>query len=155
AALQDWRSAGWPVEWPARCFLALAFVAHFFTVALVAALPVALAILAWPSRWLAGILAVMLSRMATLGVILDSIVFHLFRFHLNGMVWSLIREGNLGQELPLSPRTWFVAGLLVAVVLAGEIGLAIGTWRFVQKPHSGGVKLGLGLVLAAAACQLV
>src|SRR5262249_54302403 len=78
AALQDWRSAGWPVEWPARCFLALAFVAHFFTVALVAALPVALAILAWPSRWLAGILAVMLSSMTTLVIILDSIVFHLF-----------------------------------------------------------------------------
>ena len=155
AALRDWQSAGWPMEWLARFFLVLAFVGHFFTIALAAGLPVALAVLAWPSRWLAGILAVVLSSVTTLLVIVDSIVFHLFRFHLNGMVWSLIREGNLSQELPLSARTWFVAGLLVVVVLAAEIALARGTWRWVQKPRTSGVKLALGLVVAALATHLV
>ena len=155
AALRDWQSAGWPVEWPARFFLVLAFVGHFFTLALASELPVVLAVLAWPSRWLAGVLAVVLSSLATLVVVVDSIVFHLFRFHLNGMVWSLIRQGNITQELPLSSRTWVVAGVLVVVVLAVEIGLALLAWRWVQKPRRSGPWLAAGLVAAAVAIHLV
>lgn len=155
AAFRDWQSAGWPADWPARFFLVLAFVGHFFTVALVLAVPIALLILAWPSRWLAGVLGVLLSGVVALGVVVDSIVFQLYRFHLNGMVWSLIREGNLTQELPLSSHTWFIAGLLVALIFAAEVGLALLAWWWVQKPRTSGPKHAVGLVFAAVAIHLV
>lgn len=156
-SLRHWQSAGWPAEWPARCFLVLGFVGNSFTIAVAVAVPVLLAILASRSRWLAGILAVLLFTVTTLLVILDSIVFHLFRFHLNGMVWSLVKEGNLTQELPLSTWTWFVACLLVLVVLGAEIGVAQITWRWVQKPRasSPGFKLALGLFTAVLSMHMV
>ena len=157
ASLRHWQSAGWPGEWPARFFLVLGFVGNSFTIAVAAAGPVLLAILAWPSRWLAAILAVLLFTVTTLLVILDSIVFHLFRFHLNGMVWSLVKEGNLRQELPLSSWTWFVACLLVLVVLGAEIGVARIAWRWVQKPRTrnAGLKLALGLLTAVLSMHMV
>ena len=154
AALRDWQSAGWPAEWPARFFLVLAFVGNSFTLALVPGIPLALAVLVWPSRWLAGLLAVVLSSVVVLTVIVDSIVFSLFRFHLNGMVWSLIRQGNLSQELPLSSHTWLVAWMLVGVVLAAEAGLAWLAWRWVQQPRASGSKVALGLVAAVLATHL-
>ena len=155
AALRDWQSAGWPAEWPARFFLVLAFVGNSFTLALVPGIPLALAVLVWPSRWLAGLLAVVLSSLVVLTVIVDSIVFSLFRFHLNGMVWSLIRQGNLSQELPLSSHTWLVAWMLVGVVLTAETGLAWLAWRRVQQPRASGRKVALGLVAAVLATHLV
>jgi membrane-anchored protein YejM (alkaline phosphatase superfamily) len=153
-AARDWQSAGWPAEWPARCFLVICFLGHFFTWAAVAALPVSVAVLLWPSRLLAGVLAVILSGLATLLVIVDSVVFHLYRFHLNGMVWSLVSHGNVTQELPLSPQTWSIAGLLVVMVLIAEIGLTQLAWYWTKRARLSGPKVAAVFVLAVVVTQL-
>ena len=153
-AMRDWQSAGWPSEWLARFFLLLAFVGHFFSIALALNVPAAVAALLWPSRWLAGILAVVLSSLGALIVLVDSIVFHLFRFHLNGMVWSLIRQGDISQELPLSPQTWLIAAFLVAVECrrGNRVGSASRPLGAAGAP--GRLVVGLMLVGTAVTTQL-
>ena len=139
--------SGWPETWPARVFLLVAWVGHFATVAAVTGLVAVLFGLAWPNRrWMTG-LAVGLFGLVVVAVIVDSIVFKLYRFHLNGMVWSLLWNGQITDILPLSANTWTIAGLIVILTLLGEAVLARGVWRWVR----GGTRFGKSIVWAVVA----
>lgn len=119
------RLVDWPAETAARIFLAVATLAAFTTLGLLLGGVLALVALVWPNRWAVGGAGLALASLFVLGVIVDSIVFTLYRFHLNGMVLSLIRNGGITEILPLSFNTRAIALALAAGVLAVEAGVAV------------------------------
>lgn len=65
--------------------------------------------------------------------LIDTIVFCLFRFHLNGMVWSLVVNGWLDQILPLSLWTWALGLILPLWAFGLELWLGVWIWRWVSR----------------------
>jgi membrane-anchored protein YejM (alkaline phosphatase superfamily) len=155
AGWRYWEIAGWPELVPARLFLVLAFVGHFLTVSFACVLPALLAAALGSNRRLTTGLAVALGTVAVAVIIVDSIVFSLYRFHLNGMVWSLIRNGHLGEILPLSSRTWAIGGILGVLALGAECGLAWGTSRWLAAPARRGIWVAAAAIVVIAAGHVV
>lgn len=54
-------------------------------------------------------------------IFINAKVFELYRFHLNGMVVSLITSGEATQILPLAAATWLSLLLSVTALLLAEI----------------------------------
>ena len=108
--------AGRPDTAIAKLFLPLAWIGHFTTVALAGVLPAALLALIWPRRALVVPLAIAASGFILVATALDAAVFHLYRFHLNGMVWSLIVNGGLTEILPLTVTTWLLVQVSLVTV---------------------------------------
>lgn len=91
-------------------------------------------------------------------VAIDLRVFALYRFHLDGVVASLLLSGVAGEILPFSRNTWLAAAAAGAALGAGEALLAAATWRLVRRrTRLHGAKVGAGLallVLAASALHV-
>jgi len=107
----------WPADWDGRLFVLLMAASHHGLMALSCCLP------GWAClRWrrlqpLAVPLVVALSGAWLLLVVVDARVYQLFDFHLNGLVWALLLQGGLIQQLGLPKAAWFV----VVAVLAGVV----------------------------------
>lgn len=157
AGWRYWTMIGWPESFPAQAYLVIAAVGHFLTVAMVAVVPALVAGMPWPCRRIVGSLLIAVGTLVIVGIIVDSIVFSLYRFHLNGMVWSLIVNGHIGEILPLSAGTWTMAGLFVLLALAAQCGLAWASWRWIGAPNRQGrwvALAGVGVVVAGHAFHL-
>jgi hypothetical protein len=142
--------AGWPEDGWARLFLVVASLGQFTLLALVPMPLLAVLVLIWPRPRVTFGVGVLVSSLLVLALAVDGVVYNLYRFHLNGMVWSLISEGGMFEILPISVNTWAVVGLLVVAVFGLEVLVAWGTWRWVVVPRRGGwhvtgVILGLNL----------
>lgn len=143
-----------PGEAPAWLFLALMLVGHFAALAAAVGLVVVLATLARPRRRLATALGVALGSLLLLGLVVDSVVFTLYRFHLNGMVWSLIVNGGITEILPLSGNTLVTTMGIVIVVLLAEAGAAVWAWKRVKTETRWGKYLAVGVAAVMVAGQL-
>ncbi|TAL15876.1 DUF3413 domain-containing protein [bacterium] len=109
----------------ARLFIALALPGHGFSLALLASGPAALLNLFFPNRKAVTSLGILSALALAFTVLVDTAVFKLYRFHLNGMVWELLTGGAAEEVLPLSAKTLlFSATVLVAT---GAV-LAFGAW---------------------------
>lgn len=109
----------YPQEIIAQIFIPLAFIGHYSSISLI------LFLFVIPFS-LIGIrstktFAFILFSISTLVLIVDSVVFSLYRFHLNGMVWSLIVNGGITEILPLSLKTYLVFGAIIFVIVASEL----------------------------------
>jgi membrane-anchored protein YejM (alkaline phosphatase superfamily) len=149
------RLVDWPGEAPAQVFLVLAVLGQFSLLALAPWVIIAGVALVWPNRWAVAATGILVSGLLLLGILVDSVVFTLFRFHLNGMVWSLIRNGGITEILPLSVNTWATAVGLAALVLIAEVGAALWATRRTRAWDSWSKYLGWGGALVLAAGQLL
>lgn len=123
-ALLYLRTANIGNDLPTRLFLMLSFPAHFVTLALVPlALLLVLVIFQQNSRFLTTT-SVLLGTAALTILVVDTAVYSLYRFHLNGMVWNLITSGVASEVLSLTRATWVTFLGLVAVILAAETAIA-------------------------------
>ncbi|MES2142125.1 MAG: DUF3413 domain-containing protein [Pseudomonadota bacterium] len=64
---------------------------------------------------------------------LDTFVFSQYRFHLNGVIWSLVTSGQTNEFFDLSWLEWLSIGLLSAFLLTLEIGLALFVWKKLRE----------------------
>lgn len=135
-----------PEPWDARAFLVLAFVGHYATLLALPLLAVVVLALLWPRRGAVEAAAVAVAAATVLVLLVDTVVFAQYRFHINGMVVGLLLSGAAGDIFAFSGLMWALAGLGLAVVLAAEWGLG----RLVRRWVLGGAGRGLGPLLAAA-----
>jgi len=145
-----------PLEWPARGFLTLAAPGHALSLALLPALVAVLVALVWPRRGAVGTVLVAAGSLLAGLVAVDTVVFRLYRFHLNAMVWNLLTGGAAGGLLPLSQSTWLWGGVQIAGLVLANLALAALAWRWVRgKPRRAGGWVGLVAVLVLAAGHLL
>jgi membrane-anchored protein YejM (alkaline phosphatase superfamily) len=131
----------------AQLFLSLSYPGHYFSLAMYVSPFIAAGILAYPRRRFVFGLAIFLELTLVLIIILDSLVFAQYRFHLNGMVWNLITSGAAGDVLPVTGILWLVLFLAIVIIAFCEWLLAVISWRWVLKErrHYG---IGLGALIA-------
>lgn len=115
----------------ARLFLGISYPGHFFSLALFAFPLIAAAIAIRPSRRFVFALSVILETVLILTVIVDSMVFAQYRFHLNGMIWNLLTSGAVKDILPLTGMIWLTMALAIAVIAFFEWIIARISWHWV------------------------
>lgn len=133
----------WPQALPAQIFILLSVPGHFISLAMVPVLVLSLLLVLIPRRGPLFLLAILLCSLIIFTIVVDTFVFQLFRFHLNGMVWSLITNGGIEEILPLSWVTWLVGILVILFVIGLEIGLALAVNRWIETPVRHGKKIAL------------
>lgn len=90
----------------------------------------------YPRKWFAYAVGIILASAMGLFLIVDSIVYHLYHYHLAGVVWHIIRAGVATQVLALSWIEYAALAVIALVVLLFEFGLALLMWWWFQrKPY--------------------
>ncbi len=99
-----------------------AMLAHF------TALAALLAVVPWlmtrfgVRRAIATASAVSIFGTLLLVVIVDAMVYALYKFHLNSMVWFLLTQGAAMETLSFSSQTWFTAIAIALLLYAIQLG---------------------------------
>ncbi len=108
---------------------------------------VALIGLCFRRRWLGFAVGSVVAALLALLLVTDAIVYHLYHYHLAGVVWRIIRAGVATQVLELSWVEWMLAAIIYAALLLLEIGLCFLVWRWIRrKPKRHGGLVGILLV---------
>jgi membrane-anchored protein YejM (alkaline phosphatase superfamily) len=141
--------SGCQASWSTIVFLTLTSIQHFLMVAWIPLPFIALAVLflPWP-KFISG-LAVLLGVLLVALLAVDTVVLSLFRFHLNGMVWSLLVNGGVEDIITLSRDTYFVAGAGAVVISLAQVAAACAAWRWVRSPRRLGKFVVAGFLLLA------
>jgi len=126
-------TARWPETARGLVFLVLALPGHYALLAFLPWLPLALLALLLPRRAVVVGAALTAYVVLVMVVIVDTQVFALYRFHLNGMVVNLLTGGAAGQQLPISWATFAMAGAILVALALGEWWLAQAVWRWVAR----------------------
>ncbi|MDH5257510.1 MAG: DUF3413 domain-containing protein [Gammaproteobacteria bacterium] len=137
----------WPDTFLSQLFVSLSYPGHFLTMSMSVILVSGLLTLILPRlRWIKGIsIALMTLVIVILGI--DSVVFELYRFHLNGMVWSLIINGGIFEILPISWLSWFFVALGIGLVIYVEIKIAHFISSWLETDYEYGYKVSIAAVL--------
>lgn len=135
----------------ALVFALLSVAGHGFFLSLLFSVPSAALVLAGRGRGAVTASAVFSYSVLHVLLAVDSSVYRLYRFHLNGMVWELITGGALGSIIPLEGPLLMAVIALPPAVLLLSWGAARAAWRL--KNSRGMLKpaLAAGLVCLAAA----
>ncbi|WP_162605046.1 DUF3413 domain-containing protein [Geomonas terrae] len=134
----------------ATASLGISYLGHFFSLAFYLFPASALMIALYPRRWAVSGLSAALQLALVLGVVIDTLVFTQYRFHLNGMVLNLLASGAAGEVLPMTGKLWLLLALAVLVGTLAEYAIAWVCWRWVEKRRrsvGGGVALAVTLLV--------
>ena len=127
-------------------FLGLALPGHFFFFALLLYFPLALAARLLRSSKKLILPVAILYTLFLMTIFVNAKVFELYRFHLNGMVVSLITSGEATQILSLSAATWLSLLLGVTALFAAEIVMARIFFNYFESRHHAPRKLWLAAI---------
>lgn len=128
------------------------FPAHFLSIALIPLLPIMLLALLWPQRHLVGWLVWGVNVALSVILLIDTLVFQQYRFHINGALVALFFSGDSEEIFVFS---WMMKAQIVGVALlvaAGHWGLCRGVWRLVDR--GGRRRIGYGVASACVALLL-
>lgn len=120
-----------------RSFLFLAYPGHFALIVFLALVPLLL-LLATICRRRPFLIAVsvLLGTLLLLLITTDAVIFFLYRFHLNGMVWNLLTSGVASEVLSITARTWISIGGIAVFFLFIESAAAFWAWGERFPPSS-------------------
>ena len=104
------------------------FSVFAFTLCVIAVLAVSV----YPRRWFIYSLSCLLAAAMALLLVIDSVVYHLYHYHLAGVVWHVIRAGVAAQVLELSWLEWLWAAVIACVLVCIECGLAYAVEHWVS-----------------------
>lgn len=137
-----------PADLLSRSFLTVAYPAHFISLAMLALPLIALLALLWPNRRVVTVVGVLAGSILLVFLLIDSGVYSLYRFHLNGMVWNLVTSGVANEVLSLTWVTWATFFAIVVILLIVQILFAQFLWRRVDRLRYGIPVFVLILVMA-------
>src|SRR3990167_3140758 len=106
--------------------------------AFLGAFPVFIFVLLCPHRRWLFTLATLVAGALGLFLIIDAIIYHLYHYHLAGVVWGILSSGAATQVLELTWLEYSLAALIAVLLWAVELGLAFLIWRWVQASHRQG-----------------
>jgi len=134
----------------APIFTALMFVAHCSLLAFLPALLLVPLALLWPRARLVLPLATTLAAILLAVVLIDTVVFQQYRFHLNAEVFNLLFGGAAGEILVFPVAMYLQLALYVLAIFGIQALLARLVWRRIAAVPRGrlGYALAASLVLA-------
>ncbi len=104
-------------------YLVLTWIGHFGMLVLLGWLPLGILALVLKSRWL-WLPATLLGALGLCALLLDTVVYAQYRFHVNLFMVSLFLNDKNGEIFDFTTSTWLVVGACVVVALALEAWLA-------------------------------
>ena len=134
----------------ARIFLGISYPGHFFSLTFYLFPLIAAGIAIYPSRRFVFTLSVILETALILTIIVDSMVFAQYRFHLNGMVWNLLTSGAVKDILPITRMIWLIMVLAILAIVLIEWVIVRGSWYWVTKkrrPCGSQLSIVIGVVI--------
>lgn len=114
-------------------FMIAGLLGQFAVFAFIMCLVSIILIACYPRKWFALTVSIILASAMGLFLVVDSIVYHLYHYHLAGVVWHIIRAGVATQVLVLSWVEYVAAVVIGLVLLLIEFGLAFFVWRWFQN----------------------
>jgi hypothetical protein len=136
----------------ARSFGVAMFPAHFLSIALLPLVPVMLLALLWPQRHLVGWLVWLINVALTVVLLIDTLVFQQYRFHINGALVALFFSGDSEEIFVFSLMMKAQVAAVIVLVAAGHWGLCRMVWRLVDRGRSR--RFGYGVASACVALLL-
>lgn len=134
-------------------FRAVMFIAHFGMLSALLLLPLLLLILAVPHRSLNLTIGTLWVTIILCGLLVDTQVFHLYRFHINAGVLNLLFGGAAFETFVFPPEMYLQASLIFMTLLGTVALLAWLAWRRVQRTRPSGA-LAKRATIAIALCAL-
>jgi hypothetical protein len=126
---------------------------HFALLSALLLFPVLLLILLVPRSTVALPVGVLCATLILCALLIDTQVYHLYRFHINAGVVNLL-FGGAALETFVFPKEMYVeAGLVFSAVVALVGVLAVTAWRYVQH-HDGRRRRSRTLIIALVLCTL-
>jgi membrane-anchored protein YejM (alkaline phosphatase superfamily) len=113
-------------------FRASMLIAHFAALTTLLLLPVLLVALLLPRPRLVLPIGIVSSALIVVALLVDTQVYRLYRFHINGGVLNLLFGGAAGETFVFSAAMYAQALLIVAVVLVATTLTALIAWRRVR-----------------------
>lgn len=104
----------------------------------------------YPKKWFAFVVGSVIALLIALFLVLDSLIYHLYHYHLAGVIWHVFRAGVASQVLVLSLVEWLWIVAIAIVLFAIEFAMAFGVWRCLVKRNARRYGWQVALVLAAA-----
>lgn len=114
-------------------FTVIAFIGHFSSIALVPMLLTIICALLLPKRAFVAAVCVTLFSFLVLFIAIDTMVFPLYKFHINGMVIHLLLGGAAGDIFQFSFKDWFVAIFVAICIIAAELIGSAFIWKSVVR----------------------
>ncbi|ALP41445.1 DUF3413 domain-containing protein [Aeromonas schubertii] len=120
----------WPSTTLGVAYLVVSWIGHFsflgFVTYLLTIFPLSFVL---PKEKVLRFSAVVVSTLALLLLLLDTQIFRLFKFHLNGQMWPLLLEQAQTEE----GTSWSMLFIAVPSLLLIELLLSAYTWRKINK----------------------
>jgi len=114
-------------------FLGLSYIGQLAFIAFIPAFIVVPLILLWPSRFLVFSIAILLASCFALWISIDTILYNLYRFHINGVMLSLTLNGLTENMFGLSLTEMLLVAFFLVLLLGLELFYASILWRSIQK----------------------
>lgn len=139
-----------------KTYLPLALYGHGGSLALAVGLLVLPLIAFGPLRRSLWVLAGTLASVGVFLLFIDTLVYSLYRFHINGYTVALLVDGG-GEIIALSWATWAVAAVALVVVVLIEVLLVRVAWRITRRAgyRFAGLFAGSALVLSGVASHAI
>ena len=133
----------------------LAYLANFAMLALVPAI-LLLPALFVRRRWLTLTLAPLLFGLLNVFIYADSIIYVLWRFHFNGMIWNLLTTSGAGDTVTAGKGTVAYTVAVIVVILAVEFGFAwVALPRLRARQFAGRWRSKRALIMSCSAVVLL
>ena len=124
---------GWRTGFLAYGFMITALIGQAALFAMVLGLLTASLAVLFPKRHrLIRGFAVIISSATIWFLMVDSLIYHLYHYHVAGLVWQVIKAGVATQILDLTWIEWAFAVVVGVVVIALELLLSARLWQYVQ-----------------------
>jgi uncharacterized protein len=113
-------------------FRAAMLISHFALLSSILLLPVLLLVLVFPNKKIGISFGVIWVTLIVCGLLVDTQVFYLYRFHINAGVLNLLFGGAALETFVFPPDMYLQAAAILAATLALVGGIAWAAWRHVQ-----------------------
>ena len=118
---------------PLLLFRSAMLISHFTLLSLLLLLPPLVLLLALPKPKVVIPISVFYAALILCALLIDTQVYHLYRFHINAGVMNLLFGGAATETFVFPADMYAQAGLIFAVVLALVAALATVAWRYVRR----------------------
>jgi len=124
-------------SWEGWTFAILAYTADFALLAL-APLILSLPVSSIPRRWPVLTVGPLLFALLNVFIYADSIIYVLWHFHFNGMVWNLLTTSGAGDTVTAGAGTVAYTIAAIVTIFAVEYGFTLGALPWLQaRPFAG------------------
>ncbi len=127
-AVADLDSSG-----PLLLFRGAMLASHFTLLSLLLLLPILLLLLALPSPKVLFPIAVLYVTLILCALLVDTQVYHLYRFHINAGVMNLLFGGAAAETFVFPADMYIEAAMIFLGVLAAVTAVAAAAWYYVRK----------------------